>query len=94
MVKNLDPQEFGLHVKTVMEEAGSSIIALVMDRKSRISMADGKKIADKAVKIMAVRPEVRVYCQNLGAGVQQNKSLSGRAGDCGAGDGVVRFSRF
>ena len=60
MDKNIDPKEFGLPSRTVLEQAGSNTIAIVMLRKSRIIMADGRKVAEKASAIQKARPEVIV----------------------------------
>jgi hypothetical protein len=43
----IDPKEYDLHPKTVLEDLGRKHFAIVIDRKSRIIMADGKKIEDK-----------------------------------------------
>jgi len=47
----LDPKEFGLPARTVIEQIDKGTIALIIDRKSRIIMADGKKILEKLCKI-------------------------------------------
>ena len=59
-LNRIDPKEFALHAGTVLEQADKGTIALVMDRKSRIIMADGRKIVEKAKKIQKVRPGVTV----------------------------------
>ena len=51
MNKTLDPKEFGLPPKTVIEEIGSNNLAIVISRKSRVIMSDGRKILEKAEKI-------------------------------------------
>jgi hypothetical protein len=58
--KKLDPREFGLHHSIVIEEVDEQTVALVMDRKSRIIMADGRKILDRVEKIRSLRPDTRV----------------------------------
>lgn len=60
MAKVVDPKEFGLPPRTVLEEIGPNEIALVIIRKSRIIMADGKKILAKVRKIQTIRPDVDV----------------------------------
>lgn len=60
MNRTIDPREFGLPARTVLEQVDSDIIAIVMMRKSRIIMADGRKILAKAEKIRQARPEVEV----------------------------------
>ena len=56
MSNRMDPKEFALPPRTLLEEVGEDTIAIVMNRKSRIIMADGRKIIEKARKIAAVRP--------------------------------------
>jgi hypothetical protein len=56
----LNPKKFGLPARTVLEQIDDTTIAIVMNRKSRIIMADGKKIFEKAGKIKDVRTSVRV----------------------------------
>ena len=60
MGKIIDPKEFGLHPRTVIEVAGKDKFAIVINRKSRIIMSDGEKILEKAEKIIKVRPKARV----------------------------------
>jgi hypothetical protein len=43
-MKNIDPKKFGLPGKTVIEDLGDNHYTLVIDRKSRIIMADGEKL--------------------------------------------------
>ena len=59
----LDPKEFGLHPRTKLEQRSSDEIAIVIERKSRIIMADGKRIAEKAEKIREKQPASRVVLQ-------------------------------
>ena len=56
----LDPKQYGLPSRTVLEQVSMDCIALVIDRKSRIIMADGRKIVEKAERIKNVLPEVTV----------------------------------
>jgi hypothetical protein len=60
MSTNLDPKKFGLPPRTdlVKEEDGS--IWLVIDRKSRIIMADGRRILEKINKIKALEPKTKI----------------------------------
>jgi hypothetical protein len=46
----IDPVQYGLPKRTVLEEYNGGI-ALVIDRKSRIVMADGRRIAEKMEKL-------------------------------------------
>lgn len=59
-MNRIDPKEFGLHARTVLEQVDEHTVALVMDRKSRIIMADGRKIVEKVEKIQKVRPKITV----------------------------------
>jgi hypothetical protein len=56
----LNPKEFGLPARTVLEQVDDTTTAIVMNRKSRIIMADGKKILEKARKIQEVQPSITV----------------------------------
>ena len=60
MSKIIDPKTFGLPARTVLEQLDAGTVALVMDRKSRIIMADGKKIVAKAEKIKEAMPSVTI----------------------------------
>lgn len=42
MTIKLEPKEFGLPARTVIGQIDENTIALIIDRKSRIIMADGK----------------------------------------------------
>lgn len=59
-MNRVDPKEFGLHARTVLAQVDEHTVALVMDRKSRIIMADGRKIVEKVEKIQKVRSKVTV----------------------------------
>lgn len=61
MAKYLDPKLYGLHAKTVVEEIDEETIALVLHRKSRIIMSDGKKIVEKIIKIKKYEPK-KTFC--------------------------------
>ena len=56
----LSPKDFGLPPRTVLEQIDKNTIAIVMNRKSRIIMADGRKIMEKAQAIKAVIPTLNV----------------------------------
>jgi len=59
----LTAKEFGLPARTVLAQVDEQCIAIVMKRKSRIIMADGKKIAEKAEKIRQKLPSAKVMLQ-------------------------------
>jgi hypothetical protein len=56
----LEPKFFGLQARTVIEEISSNTVAIVINRKSRIIMADGRKIHAKASKIKDAKPGWKV----------------------------------
>ena len=60
MTRIVSPEEFDLQPKTVIEKIGENHLAIVITRKSRVIMSDGKKILEKAEKIMNVQPGIRV----------------------------------
>jgi len=60
MKTSLDPQSLGLHPRTLVEKVAPDTIAIIVERKSRIIMADGKKILAKAEKIKEAIPGCRV----------------------------------
>ena len=64
MPEYLDPKEFGLPPRTVIEKIAADTLAIVIDRKSRIIMADGKKIVDKAEKIRQERPAIKIILKS------------------------------
>lgn len=55
-MNTLDPKKFGLTARTVLEQVDDKTIALVIQRKSRIIMADGKRIREKLRKIREQEP--------------------------------------
>ena len=59
MSKPLDPELYGLPKRTVLEKKGQTIY-IVIDRKSRIIMADGKKMMQKVEAIRSVEPKAKV----------------------------------
>lgn len=60
MNRMIDPNEFGLPQKTVIEQIGGNHFAIVISRKSRVIMSDGKKILEKSQKIKKMRPRSRI----------------------------------
>ena len=60
ILMTLSAKQFGLPARTVLEQIDDNTIAIVIDRKSRIIMADGKKIAEKSQKIQEVLPSTAV----------------------------------
>ncbi len=60
MTVYLDPQSLGLPPRTIVTEIAPDTIAIVINRKSRVVMADGKKIVAKADKIKKTKPGRKV----------------------------------
>jgi len=60
MTVYLDPQSLGLPPRTIVVEIAPDTIAIVINRKSRVVMADGKKIVAKADKINKTKPGRKV----------------------------------
>jgi len=60
MNNSIDPKTFGLPPKTVIEEINRNHLAIVISRKSRIIMSDGRKILEKAGKIKMVHPNSKI----------------------------------
>lgn len=56
----LNPRDYGLSARTLIEKIDKNTIALIIDRKSRIIMTDGKKILQKIHQIKETLPAVRV----------------------------------
>lgn len=56
MPRIVDPGQFGLPARTALEEVDSRTLAIVIDRKSRLIMADGRKILEKAAMIRKMQP--------------------------------------
>lgn len=54
----LPSNEFGLTRQTIIEQDSDGTIAIRIDRKSRIIMADGRKIIEKIEKIKKKLPGV------------------------------------
>lgn len=51
MRENIDPKPMGLHASTRIERVSDEELRLIIRRKSRIIMKDGKAILEKIVKI-------------------------------------------
>ena len=55
-VNTVSPKEFGLPSGTILEDNGQGGVILVINRKSRLIMADGRKIVAKLQKVRKARP--------------------------------------
>lgn len=76
----INPQQFNLPTRTVLEQIGDSNIALVINRKSRIIMADGRKILEKAQAIKAIKPDVTVVLKTTAPVCSKTKAFLKDAG--------------
>ena len=60
MAKTIDSKSLGLSARTGVEAIDPNILAIVINRKSRIIMADGKKILDKSATIKETKPGCQI----------------------------------
>ena len=58
MIK-IDPRKYNLSTRTALFKRANEII-IVLDRKSRIIMKDGRRIADQSRSIRAVEPRISI----------------------------------
>lgn len=56
----IDPKKYGLSSRTELRQKGEAGIIILINRKSRIIMKDGKSILEKAGKIKEAAPEMTV----------------------------------
>jgi len=56
----LNPKDYGLPARTLIEKIDENTIALIVERKSRIIMTDGKKLLEKINLIKNIQPTLRV----------------------------------
>jgi hypothetical protein len=56
----IDPKQFGLSSKTVIEQVSKNNFAIIISRKSRVIMADGKKLLAKAEAIKDLKSNAKV----------------------------------
>lgn len=64
MVERLDPKVFGISSRAVIEKRGLISYVIVINRKSRIIMADGKKISTMAEKIKATVGKAEIILES------------------------------
>ena len=75
MSKKINPGSFGLHHATHLEQTGAAQFTLVIDRKSRIVMKDGRNILAKAAKIITKIPEATVRLRTTAPICSKTKAL-------------------
>lgn len=56
----LDPADFGLNSRTVLKKISNNHIAIVINRKSRFIMKDGKMFLEKAHSVKKTAGDIRV----------------------------------
>jgi hypothetical protein len=60
-----DSKALGLQRRTVIENISHDTMAIVINRKSRIIMADGRRIVANAAKIMKAKPGTTVALKTM-----------------------------
>jgi hypothetical protein len=60
MTNRTEPESFGLQQRTIIENIGPGVMAIVINRKSRIIMADARRIVANAAKITKTKPGTKV----------------------------------
>jgi len=83
MTSRANPNEFSLPPRTVIEQRACDHLVLVIERKSRIIMADGRKIVTKAELIRKVRPGCKVSLRSTAPLCSKTRDLLAEHGiDC------------
>ena len=65
MTRIADSEALGLQRRTVIENISHDTMAIVINRKSRIIMADGRRIVANAAKIMKAKPGTTVVLKTM-----------------------------
>ena len=60
MEEQLDPEKFGLSKRVELLKLGRNHIGIVKNRKSRIIMADGRKLLEIAEYIRKINPNYKI----------------------------------
>jgi len=60
MTDKVDPKCFGLSSRDHLIQMDDQNIALVISRKSRVIMADGRRILEKINKMRTYRPDIKI----------------------------------
>jgi hypothetical protein len=76
----IDPKQFGLPARTVLERVNDHTIAIIINRKSRIIMADSKKILEKVAKIKEAAPSTSVVLKTTAPVCSKTKAFLMTAG--------------
>ena len=59
-MKNIDPKRYNLSSRTILRQIGKNNISIIIDRKSRIIMKDGKRILKQARSIHQINPNMTI----------------------------------
>jgi hypothetical protein len=65
MPNYIDPKSLGLQPRIVVEDIDGNTLAIVINRKSRIIMADGRKILALVKKIKKAKPGCKVMLKTV-----------------------------
>lgn len=60
MTESIDPEKYGLTSRDRIVKIDENHLAIIVNRKSRIVMKDGKRVLEKAEKIRRQLPGVRL----------------------------------
>ena len=75
MRKKIDPKTISLHHSTCLEKARDNEFIIVINRKSRVVMKDGKTILQKAKKITTKFPGALVKVESTAPVCSKTKSF-------------------
>ena len=59
-MKNIDPKRYNLSSRTILRQIGKNNIFIIIDRKSRIIMKDGKRILKQVQSIHQIHPNMTI----------------------------------
>ena len=76
----LDPKQFGLPSRTLLEQIENKTIAIVINRKSRVIMSDGHKILEKAHKIKKLQEGATIVLKTTAPLCSKTKNYLEQAG--------------
>ena len=57
-MKNIDPKRYNLSSRTILRQIGKNNISIIIDRKSRIIMNDGRRIIKQARAIHQINSNI------------------------------------
>jgi hypothetical protein len=59
-MKNINPRIYNLSSRIILRQIGKNNISIIIDRKSRIIMKDGKRILKQTKAIHQINPNMRI----------------------------------